>query len=361
MRLAAEEKLGYYPTPQAIAHTLAGAFVPPADGQPSTAFDPFCGTGAALAAFPASLTFGSDLDADRIREAAGRLTETLHADAWALKPRPHSVSLLLLNPPYTTDPVSRERQEIRAIHTFTPWVHPRGYIVLIAPRGVVLRERYIVDRHWTLRACWRFPDPDYAAFGQILVVAQPRHPRDPDNDWTPWLTRERPPATPPNDTHWFDYRDPAWPRPLPEALPPQWTLPSAPGFHLRATRPRADQIISLLAHTPAWETLKLQSAPPETLDLHTPIATPLTLHRGHLATLLTAGKLTGIIGTGDQRHLVRGRTLPYTVITAETEEKRVEETRYRIEITTVHPDGTIRDWHSPAGAPAPAGEEEEVS
>lgn len=345
MRLAAEVKLGYYPTPQKIADRLASAFLPPLDEQPATAFDPFCGTGAAVAAFPASLTFGSDLDAERVAEAATRLTETLHADAWALKPRIHSTSLLLLNPPYMDDPVSRERQEVRAVHAFTPWIHAKGYVVLIAPRRVVLAARYLLDQQWMVRACWRFPDPDYAAFGQIIVVAQPRRTNDPANDWNAWLTRERPPAAPSSDVFWEDGRSPAWPRPLPDTLNPQWRLPSTPGFHLTASRPRVDQIVPLLEHTPAWETLKVQTAPAETLDLKTPIHTPLTLHRGHLATLLTAGKLTGAIGTGDQRHLVRGRTIPYTVVTQETEDKRVEETRYRIEITSVHPDGTLRAWH----------------
>ncbi len=345
MRLAAEVKLGYYPTPQPIADILAGAFLPPLDDQPSTAFDPFCGTGAAIAAFPASLTLGSDLDAERIREASTRLTETLHADAWALKPRTHSTSLLLLNPPYMEDPASRERQEIRAVNAFTPWIHAKGYVVLIAPRKVVLEARYTIDRQWTVLACWRFPDPDYAAFGQIIVVAQPRRTHDPENDWNFWLTRERPPAAPPSDTTWNDRQGPAWPRPLPDTLSPQWRLPPALGFHLTASRPRVDQLVPLLEHTPAWETLKVQTAPMDTLDLKSPIHTPLTLHRGHLATLLTAGKLTGAIGTGDQRHLVRGRTIPYTVITHETEATRVEETRYRIEITSVHPDGTLRAWH----------------
>lgn len=345
MRLAAEVKLGYYPTPQPIADRLAQAFIPPTEGRPATALDPFCGTGAALAAFPASFTAGSDLDAERLEEAAMRLTETLQADAWALKPRAHSTSLLLLNPPYMEDPVSRERQEIRAVHTFTPWLHRAGYLVLIAPRRVVLNARYLLDRVLTLCACWRFPDPDYAAFAQIIVVAQPRQSSDPPNDWSAWLSRERPPAAPPSDDTWADRRDPAWPRPLPEILTPTWPLPATPGFHLAASRPRRDQLLPLLAHSAAWETLKSQTAPRETLDLKTPIHTPLTLHRGHLATLLTAGKLTGAIGRGDQRHLVRGRTLPYTVVTAETEDQRVEETRYRIEITTVHPDGTVRAWH----------------
>lgn len=358
MRLAAEAQLGYYPTPPGTAQILAQAFCPPDDDQPTTAFDPFCGTGDALAAFPASFTMGSDLDDARIREAATRLTHTLHADAWALKCRSKSVGLLLLNPPYTYDPVSQERQERRAIYTFTPWVHPRGYVILIAPRTVVLRERSLIDQHWTVRAMWRFPDSDYAAFGQIILVGQPRHPRDAANDWDQWLTWQRPPTAPSNDWYPRDNQKPTWPRPLPASLSPQWSLPSTPPVRLQATQPLAEQLIPLLAQSSAWTSLQLATAPPPTLDLVTPITTPLTLHRGHLATLLTAGKLTGVIGTGSSRHLVRGRTIPYTVVTQETEEQRVEETRYRIELTTVHPDGTLRAWHEHAADPMPGFAEE---
>jgi len=359
MRLAGEAQLGYYPTPPHIAAILAGAFRAPDDDQPATAFDPFCGTGEAVAAFPAPLTFGVDLDAERIQAASSRLTETLHADAWALKPRPKSVSLLLLNPPYTHDPASHIRQEIRALHTFHPWVHPNGYAVLIAPRTVVLQYQHNINPDWTLRALWRFPDPDYAAFGQVIVILQPRKLRDPENHWDDWLTREAPPARPDGDTMYWDGNTPTWPRPLPATLAPQWTLPVTLGFRLMATRPLPEQILPQLIQSPLWAALQRDTAPPPTLDLTTPIATPLTLHRGHLATLLTAGRLTGAIGTGDQRHLVRGRTIPYSVVTAETEDQRVEETRYRIEITTVHPDGTIRQWHEPPpDAPLMADNEE---
>lgn len=356
MRLAGEIKLGYYPTPQSIADILAHGFIPPVPSAPWTALDPFCGTGEALAAFGAPLSFGSDLDAERLAAAASHLTETLQADAWALKPRKRSTSLLLLNPPYTQDHFSREREEIRAVHTFVPWVHPKGWVVLMVPRTIVFTYRSALDAALTLRALWRFPDPAYAAFGQIVLIGQPRQSADPPNDWRRWLTTDAPPERPTQDEHWEDFRQPSWPRPLPVALDPQWRLPSTLGYHLVATRPRPDQVVPLLAHTTAWETLRLQTAPPATLDLEDPIHTPLTLHRGHLATLLTAGRLTGAIGTGDQRHLVRGRTIPYTVTTAETKDQRVEETRYRIEITTVHPDGTIQRWHEHEASPDLDGE-----
>jgi hypothetical protein len=349
MRLAGEAQLGYYPTPLAIAQILAQGFRPPMDSRLWTALDPFCADGLALSAFHAPLSYGSDLDSGRIAQAQSRLTEAIVADAWSLKTRSRQTSLVLLNPPYMLDPVSRVRQEIRALSTFTPWVHPQGWLILIVPRSVLLSSLDALDTLLTVRACWRFPDPDYAVYGQVIVIGQPRHSADKPNDWTHWLSpRHRPQSAPASDAVYWPPSAYSWPEPLPSSLSPQWSLPSTSGYHLVATNPAPDTLAPFLADSAVWSTLRTQTAPPPSLSLDDPIHTPLTLHKGHLATLLTAGRLTGVIGEGALRHLVKGRTVPYTVVTYEDDKKRVEESRYRIELTTVHPDGTIQSWHDHA-------------
>jgi hypothetical protein len=82
-----------------------------------------------------------------------------------------------------------------------------------------------------------------------------------------------------------------------------------------------------------------------------PIDTPIPLHRGHLAMLLTAGRLTGSIGNGNARHLVKGRVIPHTEVVDDTPTHRISETRYRIELHTLHPDGTLQAWHTPHESP----------
>jgi hypothetical protein len=64
-----------------------------------------------------------------------------------------------------------------------------------------------------------------------------------------------------------------------------------------------------------------------------------------MATLLTAGLLTGAIGQDHQRHLVKGRIVPYTVVTERTDTKEVQESRFAVELHTLHPDGTLQSWH----------------
>lgn len=357
MRLEGQVKLGYYPTPIAIAQTLAQGFIPPADGAPWTALDPFCGTGEALAAFHAPQAYGVDVDTGRLADAATRLTATCEADAFALVRRSSRTSLLLLNPPYDTDPITHERQEARAVRTFVPWVHPHGWILLIVQRALLLNRflRQEWDRLLTIRACWRFPDADYPAFGQCVLIAQPRRIADPPNAWeTTWLTDDPPPEVP-NAERWEQQRwqldterrfGCGWPAPLPDTLPPQWTLPAASPYALVSREPTPAQLLDALAASNIWGPLREQTAPPPSLSTAEPITTPLTLHRGHLATLLTAGRLTGAIGTGAARHLVKGRVVPYTVVTERTEDREITESRYRVELFTLHPDGTLRAWHA---------------
>lgn len=350
MRLAGEAKLGYYPTPLSVIRRCVSGFRLPPVSDPWTSFDPFCGTGAALAAFPAPYRYGIDWDQGRLVQAQSVLTATLVADAWSLTPQLHRISLLLLNPPYMTDPISGERQELRALATFLPWVHRRGWLVWIVPRRVLLDAWRTVDAQLTIQACWRFPDPEVAAYGQLIVIGQPRHRRDPQNDWAHWFRFPAPLQAPPHESATAYSSDRTirswqWPAVLPNTLLPQWPLPSiAPSVTLKAVEPLAMEVAPLLSTASVWQTVQSQTQPPTTLTLHDPIATPLTLHRGHLATLLTAGRLTGAIGTGETRHLVKGRTVPYTVTTVSTDDRHVEETRYRIELTTIHPDGTIRHW-----------------
>ncbi|PSR36838.1 MAG: hypothetical protein C7B44_06915 [Sulfobacillus thermosulfidooxidans] len=138
-------------------------------------------------------------------------------------------------------------------------------------------------------------------------------------------------------------------------LPATLDLPPVP-----ATRPLSDTQFALralrddtLATFLAADQRLAQTLTPLTtinapLSAQDPIQTPMTLHRGHLATLLTAGRLTGAIGTGDLRHLVKGHIQQYRVQTShratDTGYQESFETRYHVVLTTLHPDGQYKVW-----------------
>ena len=366
MRLAGQAQLGFYPTPLHLAQRLARAFTAPSDHGPSVAFDPFCGTGEALAVFPATHHVGNELDEGRAAEAATRLSTVHIGDAWSLAPQKRTVGLLLLNPPYDDDPVTGHRQELEALAQFVPWVHPQGWIVFIVPWRLWQKHFPHIVQMLTVTHVWRFPDPDYDAFNQCMIVGHPHNPhhlaQTPNDLPDTWFTKTHraplPKEHPITQSFGTDSVLDVWgswsrrePLPLPERVDPIGRLPwTSPMTRLAHLAPRPEHLVEAIrATTTIWNSVRSLSQPRLPLSLDQPITTPITLHRGHLATLLTAGRLTGAIGTGPARHLVKGRVVPYTVVTqdetTDTESIHVTETRYRIELRTLHPDGQLKVWH----------------
>ncbi len=364
MRLAGQAKLGYYPTPDFITARLSSGFIPPHNAH-WNACDPFCGTGSALANFHAPTSYGIELDQARAADAQTLLSHVLHTDAFYSQVDLHATGLLFLNPPYDWDPVSNIRLETKAVHHFLPLLQTHGWLVLVIPRNQLEHLWDVLIQATKIHGIWQFPDPEYADFGQIILVAEylPSWSGRLNQKWQTWATEyQRPQTLPHFEEHDVQtlylirekhYR---WFPALDAPLSPRWALPSHIPYHRFQQNPvRPETVYEALAtNTAVWNSLITRTAPPKSLAMEDPIHTPLTLHRGHLATLLTAGRLTGAIGRGNQRHLVKGRVLRDTVVTSEEVNEdgsstRKEETRYRIELMTVHPDGTCRTWtQSPA-------------
>ena len=84
----------------------------------------------------------------------------------------HGVSVLYLNPPYDTD---REygRLEQRFLNRFAPTLYPgAGILFLLVPfRSLAASAIYLAEHFMELQA-WRLPEPEFDAFGQVLVVAR---------------------------------------------------------------------------------------------------------------------------------------------------------------------------------------------
>jgi len=101
---------------------------------------------------------------------------------------PNSVSLAFDNPPYDWSPMRDEhgkaiRHERLFVIQTTGRIAPGGHQVIIVPRAMLGDES--LARHlagWYERClALRFPDPDYAAFEQVVILAtgkraEYRHP-----------------------------------------------------------------------------------------------------------------------------------------------------------------------------------------
>ena len=180
MRFAGQAQLGYYPTPPAIAHTLAQACRPSDPAKPWTVCDPFCGPGDALNAFTTPHRYGIELDDGRAAQALATEATILSGNAFEAQIAPHSLSALFLNPPYDYDPIRHIRYEALALHHFVPALKPQGLVLLIFPRSSwsAVCEACMAVPLSAPRGLWRFPDPDYEAFQQMVLVAHKLGRRD---------------------------------------------------------------------------------------------------------------------------------------------------------------------------------------
>lgn len=306
-----------------IATTLAHGWTLPTR-RPVTVCAPFGPDGDALAALPGTHRYTTALDAVALAAAHDAGYLAIESTGWDLTPRSQRVSLLWLHPPLDPPHPSSESAAALALRQWTPWVHPRGWIVAILPESLWTSVPSIaptLDRFWSMIAQWTHP-LETGEPGRI-VLAQPRHPSSPPNP-SPDV------PVPP----W----DPA------ATLLPQWILPTTVPWRLTSQAPAPTRQAWTVSEPTLWDRLRDETAPRPNLSPTQPMATPLPLHRGHLAMLLIAGRLTGTIGTGEARHLVKGRVIPYTQVIEDAPTHRVSETRYRMELHTLHPDGTLRPW-----------------
>ena len=200
MRLAAQAKGGFYPTPprvvDLVSKLLYGARGRSRDtdtpvsstGQVLRILDPCCGSGEALAqladllrersAIPVE-TCGVELHRDRAEQAAHRLDRSLACDLFATSIANNAFGVLFLNPPYDHDSEDRRTEHAFLTHT-TRYLVEGGLLLFIVPRQrLSVSARYLSSHYRDLR-CWYFPNPEREVFDQVVLMgrcksrAQPR-------------------------------------------------------------------------------------------------------------------------------------------------------------------------------------------
>ena len=167
MRLAAQSKGGYYPTPDRVVDMIAGLIDTPYghhnyNRETLRILDPCCGGGDAVAQLAEELrhrgslpveTYGVELHRDRAQEAEKRLDRALAADLFATSIANGTFGLAYVNPPYDWD-----QEDKRVEHAFlthcTRYLAEGGLLVFIVPRQrLAVSARYLSTHYRNLR-CW---------------------------------------------------------------------------------------------------------------------------------------------------------------------------------------------------------------
>ena len=341
MRLAAQAKGGFYPTPprvvDLVSMLLYGARGHHRSGDILRILDPCCGAGDALAQLADLLrerstvpveTFGVELHRDRAEQAAQVLDRALACDLFATTIANNAFGVLLLNPPYDFDSEDKRTEHAFLTHT-TRYLADGGLLLFIVPKQrLAVSARYLSSHYRDLR-CWAFPNPDREAFDQVALIGRRKSEPSPD----PYAEEQ--------------IREWAWgepeefgPRPYPVYDPP--VVPA--GDILFATR-TVDPLAAVAEARKSglWASREVRDSLWPADDRRTRPLMPL--RRGHLAMLVAAGFLDNLVlEAGGRRVLVKGRTGKELVLVEETESAEVYRERLRTTVVALDLDcGEIMD------------------
>lgn len=175
MRLEGQTRLGYFPTPAIVVDALRKAVAPP--GILFAALDPCAGTGEALhrlTEHTQAIRYAVELDRHRAAEASRLLDHCLNEALADTLIEASAVSLLFLNPPY--DDGAAHRLEYEFLKRASPTLMPGGILIY------VVQERMLTHYHIRLHLLsrfegihgFRFPEKEYQAFQQIVVIGRRR-------------------------------------------------------------------------------------------------------------------------------------------------------------------------------------------
>jgi predicted RNA methylase len=185
MRLAGQEKMGFYPTPPIVAEQLLSILDVSSDCK---VLDPCCGEGAVLESFKARFgveTYGVELDANRFAIASTVVDNVLNCDSVnELKTEKMSFDVLWENPPYDWDVVDDDSQRLEKTFykAHKGLVSPYGIIILLIPFSVLESCVNLLSRLGELRV-FAFPKTEYQVFKQVVIIGRQYLTTDEDENY----------------------------------------------------------------------------------------------------------------------------------------------------------------------------------
>lgn len=174
---------GFFPTPTRVVDLLCGVFTSAARNV--VIADPCAGEGEAVFAIRKSLTSDKsrhmsvtmllvEMEATRhatLTKGKGWSDKVALGDFFHLKSKSKCANLLWLNPPYDTD---REfgRLEERFLRRAQNLLVRDGLMVFIVPGYALSASAATLAAGFADLQCWRFPDPEYEDYRQVVLVAR---------------------------------------------------------------------------------------------------------------------------------------------------------------------------------------------
>ncbi len=342
MRLAAQAKGGYYPTPERVVDLIADLIHTPSgyycrERETVRVLDPCCGAGDALQRLAEKLdrpnsmpieTYGVELHRDRAEEAEKALHRTLAADLFQTSIANGAFGMLLLNPPYDWD-----SEDKRVEHAFltqtTRYLAESGLLVFIVPRQRLSYSARYLSTHYGRMQCWAFPDPEREAFDQVVLFGYRKTDPVPDAHAEGMVME--------------------WSVGQPETLRSQryteFTPATSPSGDILFTTRTVDPVAAAAEarRSGLWANTEVTDSLWPAGDARTRPLMPLRL--GHIAMLVAAGFLNNLVLEAmGKRMLVKGRTSKEMELVEDSPEKEVHRERLNTTVVALDLDtGEIAD------------------
>ncbi len=197
MRLAAQAKMGYYPTPEKVTPIIAKYLKRRRDGL-IRILDPCAGEGTAIEFMGDHLkaeTYGIEIDTERGNRAKQILTRCLVTDYQDTRISHNSFSLLYLNPPYDwaerdNEIEKSERYERTFLRNSVPYLRAKGILVYLIPQrrldGHIAR---MLSYRFEDIGIFRFPEEEYKAFRQLVIFGVLKKKPEKDDNCADYLKK----------------------------------------------------------------------------------------------------------------------------------------------------------------------------
>jgi predicted RNA methylase len=172
MRLEAQAKAGFYPTPPKVVDIIKTWIGEKTKG-PRRLLDPCCGTGepaAEIAAAAGCDAYGVEINTNRAQVAKHTLSKVVAGNLFSVRARPGGFSILYLNPPYDFD-AEDGRTELSFLKHTIAYLAPRGLLLFVIPqKRITPRIARVLSAYFEDLKIRRFPENEFQAFGQIVIA-----------------------------------------------------------------------------------------------------------------------------------------------------------------------------------------------
>jgi predicted RNA methylase len=292
MRLEAQAKAGFYPTPPEVVDMIKTWIGETMKG-PRRLLDPCCGTGepaAQIAAAAGCDAYGVEINTERAKAAKKLLSKVVVGDLFSVRARLEGFSILYLNPPYDFD---REdgRTELSFLKHTLPYLAPGGLLLFLVPQ-----KRITPRMAKVLSACIedpkvrKFPSERFKAFGQIVIAGIKKRRAEIDSEVVSSLSQ-------------IPVKE------LAEIVPRlfSFAIPAATkDFFIRSSEFSPAELTEELKVSPLWKepALSLVEEDDQTGRAIQPLMPP---RKAHLAMLIAAGLINNqILEANGRRLLIKG-------------------------------------------------------